>query len=343
MTTSSDPLPGMERGTTLHRFITEEQRRFPEARGGFSELLLALAIAGKLIAREVNKAGLAQVMGLTGRVNVHGEEVQHMDEFANSTIIHATDHTGHLAGMASEEMDDVYTIPARHPSGDYLLVFDPVDGSSNIDVNVSIGTIFSIYRHMRKGRRRRPTERDFLMRGTDQVCAGYIIYGSSTMLVYTTGRGTHGFTLDPTLGEFLLSHQKIRIPSRGRIYSVNEGNADKWFPGVRNYVNSLKANDKSRGRPYSARYIGSLVSDFHRNLLKGGIFLYPGDRESESGKLRLLYEAAPLAFVVEQAGGRASTGSTRILDLVPESLHQRTPLIIGSADDVAEAESCMQA
>jgi fructose-1,6-bisphosphatase I len=181
------------------------------------------------------------------------------------------------------------------------------------------------------------------MRGTDQVCAGYIIYGSSTMLVYTTGRGTHGFTLDPTLGEFLLSHQKIRIPSRGRIYSVNEGNADKWFPGVRNYVNSLKANDKSRGRPYSARYIGSLVSDFHRNLLKGGIFLYPGDRESESGKLRLLYEAAPLAFVVEQAGGRASTGSTRILDLVPESLHQRTPLIIGSADDVAEAESCMQA
>ena len=189
MATSSNPPPGMERGTTLHRFITEEQRRFPEARGGLSELLQALAIAGKLIAREVNKAGLAQVMGLTGRVNVHGEEVQHMDEFANSTIIHATDHTGHLAGMASEEMDDVYTIPARHPSGDYLLVFDPVDGSSNIDVNVSIGTIFSIYRHKRPGRRRRPIEKDFLRRGTDQVCAGYIIYGSSTMLVYTTGAG----------------------------------------------------------------------------------------------------------------------------------------------------------
>ena len=333
----------MEKGTTLHRFINQEQRRFPEARGDFSELLFALAIAGKLISRELNKAGLAQVMGLTGHVNVHGEEVQKLDEFANSTIIHATEHTGHLAAMASEEMETVYTVPPEYPDGDYLLVFDPVDGSSNIDVNVSVGTIFSIYRRRVDGgttpAMATATEKDFLNRGNEQVCAGYIIYGSSTMLVFTSGRGTHGFTLDPSLGEFLLSHGNIRIPSRAATYSANEGNTGKWFPCVRQYVDSLKQTDVDRGRPYSARYIGSLVSDFHRNLLKGGIFLYPGDREAENGKLRLLYEAAPLAFVVEQAGGRASDGTTRILDLLPTGLHQRTPLIIGSAEDVGEAES----
>jgi fructose-1,6-bisphosphatase I len=324
----------MEKGTTLTRFITEQHRRHPDLQ--FTELLAELTLAGKIIAREVNKAGLAVTMGLTGRTNVHGEAVQKLDEFANATIIKTTDHTGHLAGMASEEMEDIYHIPDKHPHGNYILVFDPVDGSSNIDVNVSIGTIFSIYR--RKSSGPRATLEDFLRQGREQVCAGYIIYGSSTMLVYTSGQGVHGFTLDPTLGEFLLSQENITIPKRGRYYSANESNYPNWDSGVRRYIDHLRQSDP----PYSARYIGSLVADFHRNLLKGGVFLYPGDAKSPQGKLRLIYEASPLAFVAEQAGGRASTGQQSILDLQPEKLHQRVPLIIGSADDVAEAEEFMR-
>ena len=329
----------MQIGTTLTKFIIEEERQHPEATGEFTGLLTDLASAAKIISRDVNKAGLAEVMGITGRTNVHGEEVQKLDEFANTLIIHTTDRTGHLAGMASEEMDDIYPIPDKHPRGNYILVFDPVDGSSNIDVNVSIGTIFSIYR---KKSAAGVNLDDFLRPGREQVCAGYIIYGSSTMLIYTTGSGSHGFTLDPTLGEFLLSHESIATPKRGKYYSANEGNYPKWDEPIRHYIDHLKEDDKSTGRPYSARYIGSLVADFHRNLLKGGIFLYPGDAKSPQGKLRLLYEAAPLAFIVEQAGGAASDGSQPIMDLQATELHQRTPLFIGCREDIATLEEFAQ-
>lgn len=325
----------MEIGTTLNRFITEQQRQHPGARGAFTQLLSELGTAAKIISREVNKAGLAETMGITGRTNVHGEEVQKLDAFANATVIRALDHTGHLAAMASEEMEEIYPIPAPHPRGNYILVFDPVDGSSNIDVNVSIGTIFSIFRKRSPGEE--VNEADSLRPGDEQVCAGYIIYGSSTMLVYTTGQGTHGFTLDPSLGEFLLSHENIRMPRRGAVFSTNEGNYGRWEDGVRRYVDHLKG--EGEGRPYAARYIGSLVADFHRNLLKGGVFLYPADSKSPNGKLRLLYEAAPLAFIAEQAGGAASDGQRRIMEIVPDQLHQRVPFFIGCADDVEEAEA----
>ena len=324
----------MEQGTTLTRFIVEEERHHPKATGAFSGLLTELTTAAKIISREVNKAGLAQLLGITGRQNVHGEEVQKLDEFANTTIIRTVDHLGHLAGMASEEMEDIYQIPDKHPLGNYILLFDPVDGSSNIDVNVSIGTIFSIYWKHSDGRA--ATIDDFLQKGTEQLCAGYIVYGSSTMLVYTTGHGVHGFTLDPTIGEFLLSHENITIPPRGNIYSVNESYYNKWAPGVQRYVDHLKKEG------CSARYIGSLVADFHRNLLKGGIFLYPADQATPNGKLRLMYEASPLAFIAEQAGGKASSGLERILFVQPTELHQRVPLFIGSAKNVEEAEAFIQ-
>lgn len=321
-------------GMTLTRFIVEQQRHYPGVSGRFTALLEEITMAGKIIGREVNKAGLADTMGLTGRTNVHGEEVQQLDEFANTTIIHALDHTGLLAAMASEEMEDFFPIPDRHTRGPYVLVFDPVDGSSNIDVNVSIGTIFSVYRRDDDSP---PETADFLRPGRQQLCAGYIIYGSSTMLVYTTGQGVHGFTLDPTIGEFLLSHENIRTPERGTIYSANDGNYDGWSEPVRGYI------DSRRRAGYSGRYIGSLVSDFHRNLLKGGVFLYPEDAKSKQGKLRLVYEANPLALIVEQAGGLATNGSEAILDIRPEELHQRTPLIIGSRLDVEEYEAAMAA
>ncbi len=329
----------MQLGTTFTRFVSQEQRAHPQATGEFTKLICELLIAAKIIAREVNKAGLAENLGLTGRVNVHGEEVQKLDEFANATIIGTTDHTGHLAGMASEEMEDIYRIPDKHPRGNYILLFDPVDGSSNIDVNVSIGTIFSVHRKSSQGG---VTKEDFLRKGSEQVCAGYIIYGSSTMLVYTSGQGVHGFTLDPTIGEFLLSHENIRIPSRGKIYSANESYYSGWQPGVRRYVDHLKEHDEATGRPYSARYIGSLVSDFHRNMLKGGIFMYPPDERSPRGKLRLLYEASPLAFIAARAGGKASDGQTEILDIQPQGLHERVPLFIGSAEDVDTAVEFIQ-
>jgi fructose-1,6-bisphosphatase I len=321
----------MEKGTTLTRFIVEEERRYPEATGEFTGLLSELTIAGKIIARDVNKAGLAEVMGITGRRNIHGEEVQKLDEFANETILRGTDHTGHLAGMASEEMEDYFPIPDKHIQGNYILVLDPVDGSSNIDVNVSIGTIFSIFR--KKSATGVGIE-DFLRPGSEQLCAGYILYGSSTVLVYTTGSGVHGFTLDPTLGEFLLSHENITFQAKSSYYSVNEGNYQRWNDKVQRLVEELKTPSKLG---YSGRYIGSLVADFHRNLLKGGIYLYPADTKEKNGKLRLLYEASPLAFIAEQAGGKASDGVQRIMDITPTDLHQRTPLFIGNAADVDRA------
>ena len=320
----------MSKITTVQQHILDEERLYPGATGDFTALLTSLTLAAKIISREVNQAGLVRILGETGEINVHGEAVQKLDEFAQQTIYRAMGHSGHLCVMASEESEGLIPIPDGGKRGRYVLMFDPLDGSSNIDVNASIGTIFSIHRKITTANADGSIE-DCLQRGTEQLAAGYFIYGSSTMMVYTTGHGVNGFTLDPSLGEFLLSHENIKIPKRGRIYSINEGNIHKWDEATRRYIEYVKQDQKSDGRPYSLRYIGSLVADFHRNLLKGGIFLYPGPK----GKLRLLYEAAPLSMVVEQAGGSASTGSQRILDVNPESLHQRVPLIIGSTDDVA--------
>ena len=317
--------------TTVQQHILDEERMHPEATGDFTALLTTLTLAAKIISREVNKAGLVKILGDTGEINVQGEAVQKLDEFAQHTICRAMGHNGHLCVMASEESEDIIPIPDGSKRGKYVLMFDPLDGSSNIDVNASIGTIFSIHRKITKNGEDGSLE-DCLQKGCEQVAAGYFIYGSSTMMVYTTGKGVHGFTLDPSLGEFLLSHETIHTASRGKIYSINEGNVNSWDAGTRRYIEYLKEDRKDRGHPYTLRYIGSLVADFHRNLLKGGIFLYPGPK----GKLRLLYEAAPLAMIVEQAGGAASTGAERILDIQPQSLHQRVPLIIGSRDDVAE-------
>lgn len=324
----------MELGTTLTRFLIEQQREYKEATGDFTGLLADIATAAKVISREVNKAGLIDILGYQGETNIHGEDVQKLDYFANGVFLKTLSYTGHLIGIASEEMDDVYQLPENAPKGKYVFLMDPLDGSSNIDVNISIGSIFSIYR--RKSEGDRATDEDVLQPGRNQVGAGYVIYGSSTMLVYTTGHGVHGFTLDPGIGEFLLSHEAIRIPSSGGIYSINEGYAVLWDDAIGRYVDLAKQEKKT------ARYVGSLVADFHRNLLKGGIFLYPQDTNHPEGKLRLLYEAAPLAFIVEQASGRATTGTLRLLDVVPKTLHQRTPLIIGSAEDVKNAEACFK-
>jgi fructose-1,6-bisphosphatase I len=331
----------IEVGITLERFIIEEQRTHPGARGEFSGLLSQITLAGKIISREVNKAGLAEILGLTGRKNVHGEDVQMLDMFAHETFVATMDHSGYLCIMASEELEGAIEIPPEYPCGSYVLLFDPLDGSSNIDVNVNIGSIFSILKRRSRGTPRGTLD-DCLQKGVRQVGAGYLVYGSSTMFVYTTGFGVHGFTLDPSLGEFLLSHPHIQIPDRSGFYSVNEGNSSYWDEGTSAYVEYLKTPSADKRRPYSARYIGSLVADFHRNLLKGGVFLYPGDRKHENGKLRLLYEANPLAFIAEQAGGAASTGLQRILDVEPVNLHQRTPLIIGNKEDVALYEAYRQ-
>jgi fructose-1,6-bisphosphatase I len=328
----------MPTGITLTKFVLEEQRKHPEASGNFTDLLADLARAAKLMSREVNKAGLINILGATGYSNVQGEEVQKLDEYTNLVILSAMEHGGHLAAMASEEMEEIYEVPDEYPRGDYLMTFDPLDGSSNIDVNISIGTIFSILRKKDGGTA--TTAADFFQPGSAQVCAGYFLYGSSTMLVYTTGNGVHGFTLDQSIGTFLLSHENIKTPARGSIYSINEGNDRHWYPGTARYIDMLKKRGSEK--KVTARYIGSLVADFHRNLMKGGVFLYPRDKKAEKGKLRLLYEANPLAFIAEQAGGAATTGETRILDIVPDELHQRVPLIIGSRDDVAEAERCWQ-
>ncbi len=322
---------------TIERHIIEAERQFPEATGAFSNIMYDIAFAAKMIAREVRRAGLADVLGYTGEVNVQGEEVKKLDEYAHEVIFKALDHTGHLCGMASEEVADFIPIPDRFPTGKYCVLFDPLDGSSNIEANVSVGTIFSVHRKISD--HERGCVEDCLQPGYRQVAAGYVVYGSSTMLVYTTGNGVHGFTLEPSIGEFLLSHPNIRIPEKGqRIYSVNEGNYNKWSAEQQALVNHLKGADGENPKPFSARYIGSLVADFHRNLLYGGFFMYPADHKNKNGKLRLLYEAAPLAMIAEQAGGRASDGVRRINDIVPDSLHQRTPLYIGTREHVELAE-----
>jgi fructose-1,6-bisphosphatase I len=314
---------------TVQQHILDEEKLHVGARGDFTSILTSLTVAAKIISRDVNRAGLAKtVLGETDNVNVYGETVMKLDEYADDTLYRAMGSTGLLCAMASEESEGVIRLPEGAPRGNYVLLYDPLDGSSNIDVNTSIGTIFSI--HRRISRHADGGEKDCLQPGLRQVAAGYFIYGSSTMMVYTTGSGVHGFTLDPALGEFLLSHKGIRMPSRGKMYSINEGNQSKWDAPTRRYIEHLKAPDADDGRPYSLRYIGSLVADFHRNLLKGGIFLYPGPKP----KLRLLYEAAPLAMVAEQAGGLATTGTERILEIEPESLQMRVPLVIGSQQDV---------
>src|SRR5687767_11497602 len=290
-----------------------------------------------MISSKVRRAGLVDILGALDSQNVQGEIQPKLDVFANEIIVKAMDHTGRLAAMASEEEPDIIPIPDEFKCGKYVLLFDPLDGSSNIDVNVPVGTIFSVLRKITRGSH--GNLEDMLQPGRRQVAAGYVLYGSSTMMVYTTGYGVHGFTLDPSIGEFLLSHPDIRIPTPGkRIYSVNEGNYGLWPPGQRALVDWFKGMDTSNNKPFSSRYIGSLVADFHRTLLYGGIFMYPADAKSKDGKLRLLYEAAPLAFIAEQAGGRGSDGRQNILDIQPSQLHQRTPLYLGSREWVELAE-----
>ncbi len=324
---------------TVTEHLLLHQKKSPAATGTFTQLLYDLILAAKLIYRSVNKAGLLDVLGGTGEINVQGEKVQKLDEFANRILIHRMERSGALCLIASEENADVITIPERFTKGDYILIFDPLDGSSNIDVNINVGTIFSILRR-KPSPACDPGMEDVLQAGTEQVAAGYFLYGPSAMMVYTTGHGVHGFTLDPTVGEFLLSHPNIRIPERGKVYSVNEGNSAFWDDPTKRIVDHFKGSDNARGKPYSARYVGSMVADFHRTLLYGGIFMYPPDYRmpgAPQGKLRLLCEASPLSFVAEQAGGASSTGTKRVLEIQPDFLHQRVPLFIGSKLDVQDA------
>ena len=327
---------------TLHGHIMHDQKGHPYATGDFSGLMTSIALAAKIVSYAVNKAGLADVLGLAGTTNVQLEEVRKLDVYANEVFTRTLGESGHTCVLASEEVADAIPVTAR--PGKYAVVFDPLDGSANIDANVSVGTIFGIYRRVSPDGTPGGTE-DLLQPGRELVAAGYVIYGSSTMFVYTSGCQVAGFTLDPSIGEFLCSHPDIRTPRRGEIYSCNEGNLPYWDEPVRRYVEHLKSEENARGKPYSTRYIGSLVADFHRNLLYGGIFFYPADRKDPKkphGKLRLLYEANPMAFIAEHAGGAASSGEGPILDLRPTELHQRVPLWVGSAEDVAEAEGFLR-
>lgn len=325
---------------TINEFIQEKERDFPYAKGDLSGLLTDIVVASKIVHRDVNRAGLTSILGDFGATNVQGEVQKKLDVFANEQFIAALKAGEKCCGIASEENDDFIAFGRKGEShGHYVVAFDPLDGSSNIDVNVSIGTIFSIYRTVHPGDP--ACLDDFLQPGTELVAAGYVIYGSSTMLVYTTGRGVNGFTLDPSIGEFCLSHPNIMTPMDGKIYSINEGNHHDLPQGVKDYIDYCKSNEDGK-KPYSARYIGSLVADFHRNLLKGGIYIYPGTTKDPKGKLRLLYECNPLAFICEQAGGKASDGFNRILEIKPESLHQRVPYFVGSANMVDKASQMMQ-
>ena len=325
---------------TLERFINEQERQYQSATGAFTGLLHDLSLAAKLVWREVSKAGLVNILGSTDRMNVSGDIVKKLDDFADETIYKAMDHGGHLCVMASEENEDVLHIPDNYPTGKYVLLYDPLDGSSNIDANITIGSIFSVFKRTTESGN--GTMADCLQPGVKHVAAGYIIYGSSTIFVYTTGNGVHGFTYDPSVGEFLLSHENIRIPKKGRIYSVNEGNFVNWDEPTRRYIQYVKEQDSATGRPYSLRYIGTMVGDSHRTLLYGGIFMYPGDKKNPEGKLRLMYECNPLSFIFEQAGGRGSNGKQRILEIQPKSLHQRTPLFLGSEQDVKTCEEFLK-
>jgi fructose-1,6-bisphosphatase I len=320
-----------QRPLTLIEHITRSQQDFPEATGAFTVLMQAIGLACKVISREVNQAGLGQLLGLAGRRNIQGEEVARLDDFANETMVRTLKRSGSVCAMASEELAVPIKLPPTPETGSYAVVFDPLDGSSNIDVAVSVGTIFGIYRR-RSPRSGLGDESDLTQSPSSLVAAGYALYGSSTMFVYSAGRGVHGFTLDPNLGELLLSHPDVRVPPRGKILSVNLAYRHIWSDPVERAVSVFQ--EPIDGGTRSLRYVGSLVADAHRTLLKGGLFLYPEDEKKPEGKLRLLYEAGPLAFLFEQAGGRASDGRERILAKQPESLHDRTPLVIGSSEDV---------
>ena len=328
----------MEKSITLNEFIIHQQAEFPEATGNFSCLLHHIGIAAKKVNREVNKAGLVDILGRSGCENVQGEEQQKLDVYANEAFMEELQASGECCGIASEENEDVTTFhEGLCRNAKYIVCMDPLDGSSNIDVNVSVGTIFSIYR------RKSPIGEaavldDFLQKGSEMVAAGYIIYGSSTMLVYTVGRGVNGFTLDPSLGEFCLSHPNIKTPASGKIYSINEGNYEKFPVGIEKYIKYCQEKDAKTNRPYTSRYIGSLVADFHRNMLKGGVFMYPSTDSHPNGKLRLLYECNPIAFIAEQAGGLAFSEEGRILDLQPEAIHQRVTFYAGAHDMVMKVK-----
>lgn len=321
----------MSKLTTLHEFIVSKQKDFPFATGELSRLLSDIALASKIVSNDVRKAGLVDhILGAQGGQNVQGEEQQKLDVVADEAFIRAFENGGEVCGIASEENDEFLAFPsANAQNANYVVLFDPLDGSSNIDVNVSIGTIFSIYRRVSPVGTP-ATLNDMLQPGTQQVAAGYVLYGSSTILVYSTGNGVNGFTLDPSIGEFFLSHPNMRMPENGRIYSVNEGNLQDFDSTLRSYLAYCQSNDNQTGKPYSGRYIGSLVADFHRNLIKGGIYIYPAVPSAPQGRLRLLYECNPLAFIAEQAGGLATDGKQRILDIQPTELHQRVGFYIGS-------------
>ena len=327
---------------TIERHILEEQSSHPEATGVLTSLLYDIALAGKVIASKTTRAGLAEILGRTEETNVQGEVVQKLDRFADLTLYRLNYHTGRLAAMASEEHADILPIPPEYRTGKYVLLFDPLDGSSNIDFNIPVGTIFAVYRRISEDGP--GTLEDCLQPGRNLVVAGYLIYGSSTMFVYTTGHGVHGFTLDPSVGEFLLSHPHISTSEEPAYFSANLGNRTCWSEGVNKFTDYLLGLDSQR-EALNLRYIGSLMADFHRNLLSGGIFYYPADRKDPTkprGKLRLLYEASPLAFIIEQAGGYGSDGKQNILDIHPESLHQRTPLFIGNRELVEKAEDFLK-
>lgn len=333
----------MSKLITLNEFILLNQQDFPFATGELTSILSDIALASKIISRDVRKAGLADhILGAQGNINVQGEAQQKLDVVADETFIKAFSSSGVICGIASEENDDFVAFDSEAAKqGKYVVLFDPLDGSSNIDVNVSIGTIFSIYRRVSEVGGPATLD-DMLQPGTEQVAAGYVLYGSSTMLVYTTGKGVHGFTLDPSIGEYCLSHPSMRMPENGRLYAMNEGNINECDPGLVEYIQYCQSRENQTGMPYSGRYIGSLVADFHRNLIKGGIYIYPAVDASPEGRLRLLYECNPLAFLAEQAGGLATTGKSRIMDIVPTTLHQRVPYFVGSKLMVEKAMSFLK-
>lgn len=326
---------------TLIQFINETQQDYTDASGDFSRLLHDIGIAAKIVNREINKAGLSQIMGESGYVNVQGEEQKKLDVFANEQFIAALRYGGQCCALASEENDEIIIFENDiSKNGKYVVAIDPLDGSSNIEVNVSIGTVFSIYRRLSPVGEDGKIE-DLLQSGVSMVAAGYVIYGSSTMLVYSTGQGVNGFTYDPSVGLFLLSHPNMKIPEKGNIYSINEANYIYFPEGVKEYLKYCQEDDKATLRPYTTRYIGSLVADFHRNLIRGGIYIYPGTIKNPTGKLRLLYECNPVAYLAEQAGGKASDGFNRILEINPYTIHQRSPLFVGSTHMVDKAEYFM--
>ena len=333
----------MSKVVTLNEFIMDRQADFPFATGELSRILNDIAVASKIVSRDVRQAGLVDhILGAQGNTNIQGEDQQKLDVVADEQFIKAFEYGGEICGIASEENDDFVAFTSESAkNGKYVVLFDPLDGSSNIDVNVSIGTIFSIYRRISTVGTEATLE-DMLQSGSEQVAAGYVLYGSSTMLVYTTGRGVNGFTLDPSIGEFCLSHRDMRMPETGRLYAMNEGNINICEEGLREYVAYCQSFENDKGAPYSGRYIGSLVADFHRNMIKGGIYIYPDTTTSPEGKLRLLYECNPLAFIAEQAGGIASTGRKRVMDLKPTRLHERVPFYIGSKQMVEKAMSLLK-